>query len=114
MCARSSCSGTGGAARSRAAIDDSAPLTSTDFIGTWIAGIRDIADELEPGDWADPAKGRQTVEFRTVEHSVLNLRTFPWIGRASLRARSQLSGAWFDIGLGELLELGADGWHVVP
>src|SRR6187431_195376 len=51
------------------AIDDSAPLTSTDFIGTWIAGIRDIADELEPGDWTDPAKGRQTVEFRTVEQS---------------------------------------------
>jgi len=96
------------------AIDDSAPLTSTDFIGTWIAGIRDIADELEPGDWADPAKGRQTVEFRTVEQSVLNLRTFPWIRSRESAGTLRLSGAWFDIGLGELLALGADGWHLVP
>ena len=84
------------------------------MIGTWIAGIRDIADELEPGDWADPAKGRQTVEFRTVEQSVLNLRTFPWIRSRETAGTLRLSGAWFDIGLGELLALGADGWHLVP
>jgi carbonic anhydrase len=95
------------------ALDDSAPLTSTDFIGTWIAGIRDLADELEPTDWADPARAR-TLEFRTVEQSVVNLRTFPWIRSRETAGSLRLSGAWFDIGLGELHELGPDGWHVVP
>ena len=96
------------------ALDDSAPLTSTDFIGTWVAGIRDLADELEPSEWADPDHGRRTLEFRTVEQSVVNLRTFPWIRSREAAGNLRLSGAWFDIGLGELRELGPEGWHVVP
>jgi carbonic anhydrase len=96
------------------ALDDAAPLTSTDFVGTWVAGIRDLADELEPGDWSDPERGRRTLEFRSVEQSVVNLRTFPWIRSRETAGTLSLAGAWFDIGLGELQELGPDGWHAVP
>jgi carbonic anhydrase len=95
------------------AMDESAPLTSTDFIGTWIAAIRDLADELDAAERADPARGRLTLELRTVEQSVVNLRTFPWIRSREAAGTLSLSGAWFDIGLGELRELGPEGWHAV-
>ena len=63
------------------ALDDAAPLTSTDFIGTWVAGLRDLADELDPvASWADPERAPpRRSSCRTVEQSVVNLRTFPWI-----------------------------------
>jgi carbonic anhydrase len=95
------------------ALDEAAQLPPTDLIGTWVAGIRDLADELEPSEWADPDHGRRTLELRTVEQSVVNLRTFPWIRSREAAGSLRLSGAWFDIGLGELHELGPEGWHVV-
>jgi carbonic anhydrase len=97
-----------------AALEHKAPLTSTDFIGTWIAGLRDLADELDPGEWADPERGRRTLELRSVEQSVVNLRTFPWIRSREAAGTLHLAGAWFDIGLGELKELGDEGWRAVP
>jgi carbonic anhydrase len=96
-----------------AALRESAPLTATDFIGTWVAGLRDLADELDPDDWADPAKAQRDLEFRSVEQSVVNLRTFPWIRSRERAGGLTLRGAWFDISLGELHALGPDGWDRV-
>lgn len=96
-----------------AVFDDTAPLSSTDFIGTWVAGLRDLVSELDPTDWSDPERSRRELEFHSIEQSVVNLRTFPWI-RSREKARTlTLSGCWFDIGLGELRELAHDGWRAV-
>ena len=96
-----------------AAFDDAAPLTTTDFIETWVAGLRDLASELDPTDWADPERARHALELRSIEQSVVNLRTFPWI-RSRERSRAlTLSGCWFDIGPGELHELTDGGWRAV-
>lgn len=96
-----------------AALDTGKPLSSTDFMGAWIAGLRDLADELDPTDWADPARYRRALEYRSVEQSLVNLTTFPWI-RSRVRSGSlTLAGAWFDIGIGELHELAGSGWRPV-
>jgi carbonic anhydrase len=96
-----------------AALDDAAPLTSTDFIGSWIRGLRDLADELDPTDWADPEGARRALELRSVEQSLVNLRTFPWIRSREQQGLLTIGGAWFDIGLGELHAHGAEGWQLV-
>jgi carbonic anhydrase len=96
-----------------AAFDDAEPLTATDFIGTWVAGLRDLAAELKPAEPADPAGRRRALEHRSVEQSIANLRTFPWIRSREAEGSLALAGAWFDIALGELHALGADGWEPV-
>lgn len=39
---------------------------------------------------------------RSVEQSIVNLRTFPWIRSRETAGTLALAGAWFDIALGEL------------
>ncbi|HEX5827090.1 MAG TPA: carbonic anhydrase [Candidatus Limnocylindrales bacterium] len=97
-----------------AALDDPAPLTSTDFIGSWIQALRDIADEIDPADAADPVRAHRALERRSVEQSLVNLRTFPWIRSRERAGTLSMAGCWFDIGLGELHELTHDGWRSVP
>jgi carbonic anhydrase len=97
-----------------AALDDRAPLTATDFIGSWVAPLRDLAMDLDPSDWADPARMRRELEFRSVEQSVVNLRTFPWIRSREKAGTLEIAGGWFDISLGELWMLTREGWEPVP
>jgi carbonic anhydrase len=97
-----------------AALDDAAPLTTTDFIGTWIAGLRDLADELDPTDWGNRERAHRDLEHRSVEQSVVNLRTFPWIRSREKAGTLALHGCWFDIALGELHALHDDRWIAVP
>jgi len=96
-----------------AALDDRAPLSATDFVGRWVAGLRDLDAEL--GDPALRGDARRlALERRSVEHSLANLRSFPWIGSREIEGRIALHGAWFDIALGELHALGDGGWAPVP
>jgi carbonic anhydrase len=97
-----------------AAFDEAAPLTATDFIGAWVAGLRDLAEDLPPEARADAGGGRRELELRSVEQSIVNLRTFPWIRSREKAGQLALSGCWFDIGLGELWALGTDAWVQVP
>jgi carbonic anhydrase len=97
-----------------AAFDDAPPLTPTDFTGAWIQALRDLADEMEPSDWADPERARRALEYRSVEQSLVNLRTFPWIRSRERAGTLRIGGCWFDIALGELHELTPSGWRVVP
>ena len=106
--------GTGAVEASAAAFDGAVPLTATDFIGTWVAGLRDLANELDPSDWADPAGNHRELELRSIEQSIVNLRTFPWIRSREKAGALALHGAWFDIGLGELHGLTDDGWVLLP
>jgi carbonic anhydrase len=94
-----------------AALDEPAPLSSTDFVGTWVQGLRDLAGELDV-EPSEPAARRRALEFRSVEQSLVNLRTFPWIRTREQAGTLTISGAWFDIALGELHELTPWGWAV--
>lgn len=97
-----------------AALDTSAPLTATDFIGSWVAPLRDLAMEIDPSAWADPVLMRRELEFRSIEQSLVNLRTFPWIRSRERAGTLELTGCWFDIALGELWALTPMGWQPVP
>lgn len=87
------------------------PLSETDFIGTWVAGIRELVPTA--GADRDPTAARRALERASVERSVENLRTFPWIRSRETAGALALIGAWFDIPLGELWVLDATGWAPV-
>jgi carbonic anhydrase len=71
-----------------AALEGQEPLSTTDFVGAWIAGVRALGAALEAA----------------------NLRTFPWVQACESRGELTLHGAWFDIASGELHARGDHGW----
>lgn len=100
------------AALGDAGADDSADVTSaTDFIGAWVRDIRALGAELR--SVSDPVRRRLALERASVERSIANLRTFPWIAEREREGDLSIAGAWFDIALGELHLLGTDGWRAV-
>ncbi|MFZ5672378.1 MAG: carbonic anhydrase [Pseudomonadota bacterium] len=78
------------------------PLSTGDFIGKWLAGVRDVAAIVEPDDKLSAAQRLTLIEQASVEHSLANLRTFPWVRVRESKGQLTLNGAWFDISLGEL------------
>ena len=92
------------------------PATSTtDFIGPWVAPVRALLADRDrgpvPADAVDPTHRQRSLEHRSVEQSVENLRTFPWIRSREESAELSLHGAWFEIALGELHALTREGWR---
>lgn len=83
-----------------AVLGDAAPLSRGDFIGSWMASVRDVA-ELVPADLPQ-AERQMRVERVAIEHSLANLRTFPWLRGREEQGKLALHGAWFDIASGEL------------
>lgn len=94
-----------------AAHADAAPLSSTDFIGTWVQGIRALVPNHQAAASGDPAALSLALERASVEQSIANLRTFPWIRSREASGTLVLAGAWFDIELGELHGRGPAGWE---
>ena len=73
--------------------------------GPW-AGTRLFEDE-ENGGLAlvralTNAQHERHIERASIEHSLANLRTFPWIRMKENRKELSIHGAWFDISMGEL------------
>ena len=86
-----------------AVVNGSDPLTSGDFIGKWMSDVKDVAEAVRHDHEGDHGHDLQTaVEHASVEHSLANLRTFPWIRMREKKGDVSLHGAWFDIALGEL------------
>ncbi len=85
-----------------AVVNRSGPLTSGDFIGQWLTQIRDLAQFVEREGGHSDDEHQTHVERANVEHSLANLRTFPWIRHREQRSEVSVHGAWFDIALGEL------------
>ena len=85
----------------RAVIDENAPLSKGDFIGKWMSGVEDLVHAVRQ-DHEDHATLATAVERASIEHSVANLRTFPWLRMKEKKGEIGLHGAWFDIGFGEL------------
>ena len=86
----------------RAIMEPSDPLSTGDFIGKWLAGVRDVAAIVEHGHDHSAGERLTAVEQASVEHSLANLRTFPWIRVRESKEQLTLHGAWFDISQGEL------------
>lgn len=88
-----------------AAMVDMAPLSKGDFIGKWMADVKQVVDTVEiPHECAEHEK-RRIVERASVVNSLANLRSFPWVARLEQAGELTLHGAWFDVALGELYVL---------
>lgn len=87
----------------RAVVDGGDPLSAGDFIGKWMSDVKDVADAVRHDHPHDHVHDLQTaVEHASVEHSLANLRTFPWLRMKENKGELTVHGAWFDIALGEL------------
>ncbi len=89
----------------RAVVEGSEPLSSGDFIGQWMHDVQDVADAVrheKKHDHSHDHDLQTAVEHASVEHSLANLRTFPWLRMRENRDAMTIHGAWFDISLGEL------------
>jgi carbonic anhydrase len=85
-----------------AVVSEAGPLTTSDFIGQWMSAVRDVAAVTPLPASCSPSERLTLVERASVEHSLANLRTFPWVRLRETRKELSLHGAWFDIGVGEL------------
>jgi carbonic anhydrase len=86
----------------RAAVQESSPLTHTDFIGSWMRAIKDVT-RIVPRVVGENAETHERhIERASIEHSLANLRTFPWIRMKENKRDLALHGVWFDIAMGEL------------
>lgn len=90
------------------------PLTNSDFIGKWMSDVRDVAGEVQVPEGTSVHEHCKQVEHASVEHSIANLRTFPWIRTRIQNGELSVHGAWFDIALGELhvYDEANNSWHV--
>jgi carbonic anhydrase len=99
-----------------AVVDGRDPLSAGDFIGKWMSDVKDVADAVRHDHPEDHVHDLQTaVEHASVEHSLANLRTFPWLRMRENKKEITINGAWFDIALGELhvFDEADRGWSLV-
>jgi carbonic anhydrase len=81
---------------------DQPPLTSSDFIGRWMSQIAPAADAITaPKD--DREGYLRQLEFASVELSLRNLLTFPFVKAAVDGGELTLHGAYFGVASGQLL-----------
>jgi carbonic anhydrase len=87
----------------KAFASDDAPLTSSDFIGRWMRQIEPAATAIGPRD-AEAEEGYlRKLEFASVELSLKNLMTFPFVRSAVEEGALHLHGAYFGVASGRLL-----------
>lgn len=87
----------------RAFADDSKPLSASDFIGNWMSQIAPAAEAISESKQLDLPAYLHRLELASVELSLRNLLTFPFIAAAVARGDTFLHGAYFGIGNGRLL-----------
>jgi carbonic anhydrase len=95
-------------------VTDFTPLTNSDFIGKWMSDVQDVASAVTVAEGTPVHEHCKQVEHASVEHSLANLRTFPWIRSRIQNGELSGHGAWFDIALGELhvYDEANNQWHV--
>lgn len=86
----------------RAYADGIDPLSSGDFIGRWMSQIAPAAEKLGPRR-KDDEDYLHRLEFASVELSLQNLMTFPWIRDLVEKGELELHGAYFGVATGHLL-----------
>jgi carbonic anhydrase len=85
----------------KAVVEGGDPLSAGDFIGKWMSDVKDVAAAVRH-DHNHDHDLQTAVEHASVEHSLANLRTFPWLRMRENKDELTVHGAWFDISLGEL------------
>jgi len=96
-----------------AAHGEAEALSATDFIGTWVAGIRELVPAAAAAVGDDPVALQLALERASVERSIANLATFPWVRSRVAAGELQLHGAWFEIARGELHAFRDGRWEPV-
>ena len=86
----------------RAFVSEDAPLSSSDFIGRWMSQIAPAAEEVTEPKGETDTYLRQ-LEFASVELSLRNLMTFPFVKGAVEKGELSLHGAFFGVASGKLL-----------
>ncbi len=86
----------------KAFASDDAPLTSSDFIGRWMSQIAPAAEAITAPkkDWESYLR---QLEFASVELSLKNLMTFPFVRTAVEKGELSLHGAYFGVASGRML-----------
>jgi len=90
----------------KAFASDDAPLTASDFIGRWMRQIAPAAEAIGPRapDERDGEEGYlRKLEFASVELSLRNLMSFPFVKAAVEAGELELHGAYFGVASGRLL-----------
>jgi len=83
--------------------EERAPLSSGDFISQWMSQIAPAAAALGPHAKYDAEAYRKRLEFASVELSLSNLMTFPWVKSKVEQGKLELHGAYFGVAAGRLL-----------
>lgn len=98
-----------------AVMGDNDPLSSSDFIGKWMADVVDVAARVPCPEGCNAHDHGTLVERASIVQSLLNLHSFPWIARLESSGELSLHGAWFDVALGELhvYDASTQGWQKV-
>src|SRR3984957_2250124 len=86
----------------KAFASDTAPLTTSDFIGRWMSQIAPAAAAITAPREDAEAYLRQ-LEFASVELSLKNLMTFPFVKAAVEEGTLRLHGAYFGVASGKLV-----------
>jgi carbonic anhydrase len=86
----------------RAFASEDAPLSSSDFIGRWMSQIAPAAEAVTEPKGETDSYLRQ-LEFASVELSLRNLMTFPFVKSAVEKGELSLHGAFFGVASGKLL-----------
>jgi len=100
----------GVAAALAGALADWDPLAPSDFVGAWISDLRDLARREAAASCTDTSARQHELELRSVEQSVSNLVTFPWIRSRHEAGALSICGAWLEIGRGKLHLLAGANW----
>jgi carbonic anhydrase len=87
----------------KAFASDDAPLSSSDFIGRWMSQIAPAAEAIGPKDGEGEEGYLRKLEFASVELSLRNLMTFPFVKGAVEKGDLTLHGAYFGVASGRLL-----------
>lgn len=87
----------------RAFADEQEPLSPGDFIGRWMSQIAPAAESLGPRTENDGDNYLRRLEFASVELSLKNLMTFPYVQSSVEQGKLQLHGAYFGVATGRLL-----------
>jgi len=87
----------------KAFVSDDAPLSASDFIGRWMRQVAPAADAIGPRDGEGEDGYLRKLEFASVELSLKNLMTFPFVKTAVEAGELQLHGAYFGVASGRLL-----------
>lgn len=91
------------------------PLSAGDFIGKWVSDIKDVVTNVDVPHEANEAEKQTHFEHASVVHSLMNLRTFPWLAAREREGKVTLHGAWFGVAHGELhvYDEAANQWDVI-